>query len=42
MTKAQMVSAIEMTGKVIDFDRKYLMRKDRAYLERLLNTVTKG
>lgn len=40
MTKAQMITAIEMTGKVIDFDRNYLMRKNKAYLERLLKMVT--
>ena len=35
MTKAKMLDFIEMTGMVIDFDRKYLMRKSKADIERL-------
>ena len=41
MTKKILVDEIEKTGMVIDFDRKYLMRKDKAYLERLYNHCKK-
>ena len=37
MTKKMMVDAIEKSGLVIDFDRNYLMRKDKEYLTRLYN-----
>ena len=35
MTKKEMVDYIEKTGLVIDFDRKYLMRKLKPQLESL-------
>lgn len=41
MTKAMLIDEIEKTNLVIDFDRKYLMRKDKAYLERLYNHCQK-
>ena len=37
MTKTEMLNFIETTGMVIDFDRKYLMRKSKAYIENLYN-----
>lgn len=37
MTKSALIDAIEKSGLVIDFDRKYLMRKDKSYLVRLYN-----
>ena len=37
MTKAKMLDFIEKIGFVIDFDRKYLMRRDKEYIERLYN-----
>jgi hypothetical protein len=35
MTKTEMVNFIESTGMVIDFDRKWLMRKTKQYIENL-------
>ena len=35
LTKTAMLDFIESTGVVIDFDRKYLMRRDKEYIERL-------
>ena len=35
MTKTAMINYIEETGCVVDFDRKYLMRKSREYIVRL-------
>lgn len=35
MTKKAMLDYIEYTGMVIDFDRKYLMRRDKWYIEHL-------
>lgn len=35
MTKTEMLDYIEKTGCVIDFDRKYLMRKSKSAIERL-------
>ena len=35
LTKKEMVDYIEKTGLVINFDRKYLMRKLKPDLERL-------
>ena len=35
MTKKEMVDYIEESGLVINFDRKYLMRKLKSDLERL-------
>lgn len=35
LTKAQMLDYIESTGMVIDFDRKYLIGKTRAYIAEL-------
>ncbi len=37
MTKTMLVNEIEKSGMVVDFDRKYLMRKDKRYLEWLYN-----
>lgn len=41
MTKKTMLDYIESTGLVIDFDRKYLMRKDKEYITRLYNHCKK-
>ena len=35
LTKKMMVDEIEKSGLVIDFDRKYLLRKSKDYLYRL-------
>lgn len=35
MTKAAMIDVIEQSNMVIDFDRKYLMRKTKDYIIRL-------
>ena len=35
MTKEKMIDFIEKTGMVIDFDRKYLMRKSKSYIQGL-------
>lgn len=35
MTKEKMLDFIEKTGMVVDFDRKYLMRKSKESIERL-------
>lgn len=32
MTKEKMLNFIEATGMVIDFDRKYLMRRSKEYI----------
>ena len=37
MTKSALIDAIEKSGLIADFDRKYLMRKDKSYLIRLYN-----
>lgn len=37
MTKTALVDAIEKSGLVADFDRKYLMRKSKSYLVNLYN-----
>lgn len=37
MTKTMLINEIEKTNMVVDFDRKYLMRKDKKYLEWLYN-----
>lgn len=37
MTKTMMVNEIEKSGMVINFDRKYLMKKDKEYITRLYN-----
>jgi Fe-S cluster biosynthesis and repair protein YggX len=37
MTKTMLINEIEKTNMVINFDRKYLMRKDKKYLEWLYN-----
>lgn len=39
MTKTAMVNFIETTGMIINFDRKYLMRKSKADIERLYNAA---
>jgi hypothetical protein len=41
MTKKILVDEIEKTGIVVDFDRNYLMRKDKKYLEWLYNHCQK-
>lgn len=33
MTKTEMLNFIESTGMIIDFDRKYLMRKSKDYIQ---------
>ena len=35
LTKTEMLDFIESTGVVIDFDRKYLMRRGKDYIEHL-------
>ena len=44
MTKIALIDAIEKSGLVVDFDRNYLMRKDKNYLVRLYNhcQIVKG
>lgn len=37
MTKNEMINFIESTKMVIDFDKKALMRRDKAYIESLYN-----
>lgn len=37
MTKAKMLDFIEKTGMVINFDRKYLMRRSKEYIVDLYN-----
>ena len=37
MTKTALIDAIEKSGLVVDFDRNYLMRKDKSYLVCLYN-----
>ena len=39
MTKTEMLNFIETTGMVIDFDRKYLMRKSKDYIKGLYNSA---
>ena len=39
MTKTKMLDFIESTGMVINFDRKYLMRKTKDYIEGLYNAA---
>ena len=39
MTKTKMLDFIESTGMVIDFDRKYLMRKSKSYIEGLYDAA---
>lgn len=39
MTKAKMLDFIESTGMVIDFDRKYLMRKSKEYIKGLYDSA---
>ena len=39
MTKTKMLDFIESTGMVIDFDRKYLMRKSKDYIEGLYDAA---
>lgn len=41
MTKKEMLDYMEKIGCVVDFDRKYLMRKDKEYLTRLYGYVVK-
>lgn len=40
MTKKQMVEAIEQTGKCLDFNRSYLMKQSKNFVERIYNTTT--
>ena len=35
MTKTEMINYIEMSNMVIDFDRKYLMRKSKSHIQDL-------
>lgn len=35
MTKTKMLDFIEKTEMIIDFDRKYLMRRSKEYIKRL-------
>ena len=39
MTKGKMLDFIEKTGMVIDFDRKYLMRRDKDYIKGLYDSA---
>ena len=39
MTKKEMIDYIEKTGRVIDFDRNYLMKKLKKEIEWLYNVV---
>ena len=39
MTKKEMIDYIEKTGRVVDFDRNYLMRKLRKEIEELYNWI---
>lgn len=41
MTKKAMIDYIETTNLVLDFDRKYLMRQPKLYIERLYNHCKK-
>ena len=35
MTKTEMLNFIETTGMIVNFDRKYLMRKNKDYIKGL-------
>lgn len=35
MTKTEMLNFIETTGMIVNFDRKYLMRKSKDYIKGL-------
>ena len=37
MTKTALIDAIEKSGLIVDFDRNYLMRKNKSYLTDLYN-----
>lgn len=37
MTKTALIDAIEKSGLIVDFDRNYLMRKNKSYLINLFN-----
>ena len=39
MTKGKMLEFIESTNMVVDFDRKYLMRKPKTYIEGLYHAA---
>ena len=39
MTKKQMIDYIESANFVVDFDRKYLMRKSKDYLQGLYHAA---
>jgi hypothetical protein len=41
MTKKEMLDFIETTGMVIDFDRKYLMRREKSHIQRLYDLALK-
>ena len=41
MTKKEMLDFIETTGMIIDFDRNYLMHKDKKYIQRLYELALK-
>lgn len=39
MTKTKMLDFIESTGMIINFDRKYLMRRSKDYIEGLYDAA---
>ena len=39
MTKTEMLNFIETTGMVINFDRKYLMRRSKDYISHLYDAA---
>ena len=41
MTKKEMINYIETTNLVVDFDRNYLMKQSKAYIERIYNHCKK-
>lgn len=41
MTKVELVNAIEKTGKVQNFNRNTFLRKNKDYLEYVLNLATR-
>ena len=41
MTKEKMLNFVEKTGMVVDFDRKYLMRKSKSYLQGLYDAAVR-
>lgn len=41
MTKKTMIDYIETTNLVVDFDRHYLMKQSKSYIERIYNHCKK-